>query len=139
MQIVTGERICPNSSYSLQKLLRLCAKGFVIKEFRNFHRFYELKNFIANIFLKLECQSCTWIHASIGQLCTQSRALKGEIVTTYTCFDNSGFLGVVTLNSPDGILTRQFFPFINKTPVSNLISAEFSYLMICLCYHAYYM
>ena len=39
--------------------------------------------------------------------------------------DNSGFLGVVTLKSPNGVL-----------PQLNLISIAFSYLVICLCYHA---
>ena len=36
--------------------------------------------------------------------------------------DNSGFLGVVTLNSPDGVLPRWFSPFVNKSLVSNLFS-----------------
>ena len=56
-----------------------------------------------------------------------------------TCFDNSGFSGVVTLNSPGGILLQWFSPFANKSPVSNLISIAFSYLVICLCYHMYCM
>ena len=42
------------------------------------------------------------------------------------CFDNNGFLGVVTLNSPNGVLSRWFFPFVNKLPVSNLISIAFN-------------
>ena len=50
--------------------------------------------------------------------------------------DNSGFSGVVTLNSPDGVLPQWFSPFANKSPMSNLFSAAFSYLVICLCYHA---
>ena len=33
---------------------------------------------------------------------------------------------MVTLNSPDGVLSRWFSPFINKLPMSNLISAVFS-------------
>ena len=49
--------------------------------------------------------------------------------------DNSGFLGVVTLNSRDGVLPQWFFSFVNKSPVSNLISIAFSYLVIFLCYH----
>ena len=32
----------------------------------DFHRVDELKNFVANVFLKLVCQSRTWIRASIG-------------------------------------------------------------------------
>ena len=54
-------------------------------------------------------------------------------------FDNSGFSGVVTLNSPGGVLPRWFSLFVNKSPVSNLISTAFSYLVICLCYHTYCM
>ena len=75
--------------------------------------------------------------------------MKGKIVTTLqvqlsievrvACFDNIGFLGVVTLNSPGEVLPRWFSPFVNKSPVSNLISAAFSYLVICLCYHSYCM
>ena len=38
MQIVTEDKICPSSSYSLQKLLRLCAKGFVTKELLDLYR-----------------------------------------------------------------------------------------------------
>ena len=37
MQIVTGDKICLISSYSLWKLLRFCAKGFVTKELLDFH------------------------------------------------------------------------------------------------------
>ena len=40
--------------------------------------------------------------------------------------DNSGFLGVVTLNSPDGVLPRWFSPFVNKSPVSNLFFVAFN-------------
>ena len=40
--------------------------------------------------------------------------------------DNSGFLGVVTLNSPGGVLPRWFSPFVNKSPMSNLFFAAFS-------------
>ena len=46
---------------------------------------------------------------------------------------------MVTINSPGGVLPRWFSPFVNKSPVSNLYSAAFNYLVICLCYHAYYM
>ena len=46
------------------------------------------------------------------------------LVTTF--FDNSGFSRVVILNSPDGVLPRWFFPFVNKSPVSNLFSAAFN-------------
>ena len=40
--------------------------------------------------------------------------------------DNSGFLGVVTLNSPGGVLPRWFSPLVNKSLVSNLLSATLS-------------
>ena len=40
--------------------------------------------------------------------------------------DNGGILGVVTLKSPSEVLSRWFFLFVNKLPVSNLISATFS-------------
>ena len=41
-------------------------------------------------------------------------------------FDNSGFLGLVTLNSPSKVLSRWFSPFVNKSPVSNLFFAVFN-------------
>ena len=41
-------------------------------------------------------------------------------------FDNSGFLGVVTLNSLGGVLPQWFSPFVNKSPVLNLFSAAFN-------------
>ena len=37
MHIVTGDRICSSSSYPLQKLLRLYAKGFMPKELPDIH------------------------------------------------------------------------------------------------------
>ena len=40
--------------------------------------------------------------------------------------DNSGFLGVVTLNSPGGVLPRWFSPLVNKSLVSNLLSTTLS-------------
>ena len=42
------------------------------------------------------------------------------------CFDNIGFSGMMTLNSPGGILPRWFSPFVNKSPVSNLFSTAFN-------------
>ena len=36
--------------------------------------------------------------------------------------DNSGFLEVVTLNSPSGVCLGGFPPFVNKSSVSNLFS-----------------
>ena len=64
---------------------------------------------------------------------------KGKIVTTEqvqlgieipllvtVCCDNSGFSGVVTLNSHGGVLPRWFSPLVNKSLVSNLLSATLS-------------
>ena len=126
-------------------------QGFVTKELCDLHYVDKLKNFAANIFLKLVCQSCTLICVSIGQSRTWIYALKGEIVITLqvqlgigvrvqlqvgiryqdsllvtACFNNNGFSGVVTLNSPDGVLPRWFFPFVNKSPMSNLFSPAFT-------------
>ena len=42
------------------------------------------------------------------------------------CFDNSGFSGVVTLNSPGGVLPQWFSSFVNKSFMSNLFSATFN-------------
>ena len=41
--------------------------------------------------------------------------------------DNSKFLEVVTLKSTGGVLPQWFFPFINKSPMSNLFSTTFRY------------
>ena len=46
------------------------------KEFLDFHRLDELKNFTTNILLKLVIKSCTGIRAFIGYSYTGSRALK---------------------------------------------------------------
>ena len=40
--------------------------------------------------------------------------------------DNSRFLRVVTLKSSGGVLPQWFSPFVNKSPMSNLISVSFS-------------
>ena len=45
----------PSFIFLSKKLLHLCAKGFVTKELLDLHRMDELKNFTANIFLKLVC------------------------------------------------------------------------------------
>ena len=50
----------------------------------------------------------------------------GFLLLVTACFDNSGFLGVVTLNSPGGVLPRWFALFVNKSPVSNLFSIAFN-------------
>ena len=46
------------------------------------------------------------------------------ILVTFA-IDNSGFLGVITLKSPGGVLPRWFSPFVNKSPMSNLFSIAF--------------
>ena len=33
---------------------------------------------------------------------------------------------MVTLNSPDGVLPRWFFPFVKKSPMSNLFFTTFN-------------
>ena len=43
---------------------------------------------------------------------------------------------MMTLNSFGGVLSQWFSSFVNKSLVSNLIFTAFSYLVICLCYHA---
>ena len=50
--------------------------------------------------------------------------------------DNSRFLGVMTLNSPSRVFALVVFPIRKQITMSNLISTAFSYLVICLCYHA---
>ena len=52
--------------------------------------------------------------------------ILGFLLLVTVCFDNSGFLGVVTLNSPGGVLPWWFFPFVNKSPVSILFSTAFN-------------
>ena len=44
----------------------------------------------------------------------------GFLLLVTTCFDNSGFSGVVTLNSLDRVLPWWFSLFVNKSLVSNL-------------------
>ena len=50
----------------------------------------------------------------------------GFLLLVTAHFDNSGFSEVVTLNSPGEVLSRWFFIFINKSPMSNLFSAAFN-------------
>ena len=45
--------ICPSSSFSSRSCCVCMSYGFVTKEFRDPHRVDELKNFLANILLKL--------------------------------------------------------------------------------------
>ena len=52
--------------------------------------------------------------------------ILGFLLLVTTCFGNNGFSGVVTLNSPSGVLPRWFSPFVKKSPVSNLFSTAFN-------------
>ena len=67
--------------------------------------------------LCIEKKDCHYITSPIGYWS------KGS---TVGCFDNSGFSRVVTLNSPGEVLPWWFSPFVNKSLVSNLISAAFN-------------
>ena len=67
---------CLNSSFYSRSCCVYTLQGFVTKEFRDLHRIDELKNFVANIFLKLVCKPHIGIRASIGYSRTGSRALK---------------------------------------------------------------
>ena len=61
MQIVTGDRICPNSSYSFVKSVASLRQGFYNQGTSWYSSLDELKNFAANIFLKLVSSSYTRI------------------------------------------------------------------------------
>ena len=154
---------CPSSSHSLWKLLHLCTKGLVTNELLDLHRLDELKNFATNIFLKLVCwylDPCIDWLVTYQEPCIEMRDYHyitspigywGKVLTVgwyqvlrflllvTACFDNSGLSRVVTLNSPGGILSQQFFPFINKSPMSNLFFVAFNlvgdlFVLPCLLY-----
>ena len=65
MHCVTGDRNCSSSLFSLKKLLRFYAKGFVPMSFLIFI-VDELKNFAANIFFKLVELVTYWDSCIIG-------------------------------------------------------------------------
>ena len=46
---------------------------------------------------------------------------------------------MVILNSPSEVFALEVFPIRKQITVSNLFFTAFSYLVICLCYHAYCM
>ena len=46
---------------------------------------------------------------------------------------------MVTLNSLGEVFALEVFPIHKQITVSNLFSDVFSYLVICLYYHTYYM
>ena len=80
--------------------------------------------------LCIEMRECHYITSPIGYW-GKSSTISWYLVLAFlllviACFDNSGFLGMVTLNSPGGVLPRWFFLFVNKSPVSNLFFAAFS-------------
>ena len=75
----------------------------------------------------IEQKDCCYITSSIGYWGKGSTVgsyyVLGFLFLVTAGFDNSGFSGLVTLNSPSGVLPRWFSPFVNKSPVSNLFSA----------------
>ena len=140
-----------SSSYSLHKLLCLCAKGFVTKELLDLHCWMNCKtlqptsssnwcvsHILGSVYHWLvmyweSCikrKDCHYITSSIGYwgkgltVCWY-QVLRFLLLVT-ACFDNSRFSGVMTLNSPGEVLPRWFSPFINKSSVSNLVSTAFN-------------
>ena len=142
---------CPSSSYSFQKLLHLCAKGFVTKELPNLHYWMNIRTLQPTSFSSwcvshvlrfvhyqsvmywdscIEWRDCRYITSPIGYWGKGSTIgwyqVLGFFLLITACFDKSGFSRVVTLNSPGGVLPWWFSPFINKSPKSNLFFAAFS-------------
>ena len=140
-----------SSSYSLQKLLRLYAKGFVTKELPDLYcwmnkrtlqptsssswRVSHVLGFVHHLLatywdLCIERRDCLYITSPIGYwdkvLTVGWYQILRFLLLATTCFDNSEFSGVMTLNSPSGVLPRWFSPFLNKSPVSNLFSVAFN-------------
>ena len=78
----------------------------------------------------IEVRDCRYIAILIGYWGKGSIVgwyyILGILLPVTICFDNSGFLGVVTLNSPSGVLPWWFFTFVNKSPMSNLFSTTFN-------------
>ena len=59
-QIVTGDRICPRSSF-LSRSCCVCApQGFVTKHLLDLHRWNEMKNFATNNLLQLVIEVAYW-------------------------------------------------------------------------------
>ena len=81
MHIVTGSRNCSSSSYSLYKLLRLYAKGFVIKELPDLHCWMNLRT-LQPTFLSSWCVSHVLRSVYYWLVMYWSRALNGEIAAT---------------------------------------------------------
>ena len=141
MQIVIGDKICPSSSYSLKKLLHLCAKDWMNR--RTLQPISSSSWCVSHVLESVH----HWL-VTYWDLCIERRDCyyntrspigywgKGSIVGWYqvlrflllviACFNNSGFQRIVTLNSPGGVLPQWFSQFINKSPVSNLFSAALS-------------
>ena len=140
MQIVIGDKICPSSSYSLKKLLHLCAKDWMNRRTLQpisssswcvSHVLRSVHHWLVTYWEScIEMRDCRYITSLIRYWS------KGSTVSWYlvlwflllitACFDNSGFSRVMTLNSLTGILPRWFSPFVNKSPVSNLFFATFN-------------
>ena len=125
MQIVTGDKICLNSSYSLQKLLHLCTKGFVTKELLDLHFWMNWRTLhptsssswcVSHVlesmhhWLVTYWDSCferrdyRYITSPIWFWSNDSTIgwyqVLGFFLLVTACFDNNGFSVVVTLKSP---------------------------------------
>ena len=129
-QIVTRDRICPNSLFLCRSYCVCAPQGFVTKHLLDLHH-DELKNFAVNNLLQLVIEvvyqdlhnllvtywepcikrrDCHYITSPIGYWG------KGSIVTA--CCDNSGFMGVVTLKSLGVVFAVFVFPICKQITVS---------------------
>ena len=59
-QIVTGDRICPTSSFLCRSCCVCTLQGFVTKHLLDLHRLDELMNFVANNLLQLVIEVVYW-------------------------------------------------------------------------------
>ena len=114
-----------------EKLLHLCAKGFMTKELLNLHCWMNWRtlqptsssSWCVSLVLGsayhwsvtywescIEWRDCCYITSPIGYWGKGSiigwYLVLGFLLLVIACFDNSGFLGVVTLNSPNGVLPQ---------------------------------
>ena len=127
-QIVTRDRVLPQFIFLVKKLLCLCTIGFCNQGASRSSSCDKLKNFAANSLLQLVIEVAYWDPrnwlVTYWELCITRRDChyktsliwyqgKGSTIGWYKvlgflllvtiCFDNSGFSGVMTLNSPDGV------------------------------------
>ena len=59
-QIVTGDRICPSSSFLCKSCCVCTPQGFITKNLLDLHRLDELKNFAPNNLLQLVIEVAYW-------------------------------------------------------------------------------